>query len=78
MPGKKKEKVIWRILFRELKMLCWMQTVAGEKINLCAVGFPYIKQNTLKMFKNNEQHIQNILKTSIYKKEGDVWVTSYV
>lgn len=32
-----------------------MQTVAGEKINLCAVFCFYTKQNTLKIFKNNEQ-----------------------
>lgn len=49
-------------------MLCWMQTVAGEKINLRAMFWFYIKQNTLKIFKSNE-HVQNIiLKTCIYEK----------
>lgn len=47
-------------------MLCWMQTVAGEKINLCVVFCFYIKQNTLKIFKNNEHVQTTILKPFIY------------
>lgn len=34
-----------------------MQTVAGEKINLCALFWFYIKHTTFKIFQNNE-HIQ--------------------
>lgn len=67
MPGKKKERMIWRKLFKELKMLCWMQTVAGEKISLCAVFCLYEKEHLEKIFNYNEKGKKIIFETYNYE-----------
>lgn len=57
-------------------MLYWMQTVAGEKINLFLVLFCFTKHKSLKILKSNE-HVQNMLSLKNFSslKLRSFWVT---
>lgn len=48
-------------------MLCWMQTVAGEKISLCAVFCLYEEEHLEKIFSYKEQGKKIIFETYNYE-----------
>lgn len=51
-------------------MLCWMQTVVGEKIDLCVVFCFYIKHNTLGSSRIINMSKTLYLKLLFFKSKG--------